>query len=434
MNIHKLHRRTNLFFKKITNQVTDREIEFYHRKKLKFKMIIAILRESLYIIKGANLNVKSAQITYTFIVAIVPFLSILFTFVHFLHGFENIFTETISPIIRKHFGFQVGSQISDYLQTIIKNIQVKELGVISFITFSITVIFLLLSIEDTFNSIMRIENKMSTFQRFLKCWIIITVSPFLLALAAVNSDPLLHLVRDNSPLFLEHSLVKSLRVILSMIFQALYFVFIYYVMPSKRLNFKAVLVGGAVASILLEILQYVNIFLAKSSMSTDPSKIYGTVPLIAVLFFAWIRLGWIVTLAGAACSLASQKILYFHKDDSFIDFPAKDLIQCVSIYCSITRVFKDSGFPVPANRIVTITKIPLEDCMKWIYFLCKKGVIFSSKNQKFECYSPSYKSLQSESNAENFLKEILFSHDSKLIHNYNDIEKYFILCLKGEAV
>ena len=355
----KIHIQTKSLIKNLNTRPTSREIEFFHKNNLKRKTFLAILRELIFIAKGTNLSAKSAQITYTFILAIVPFLSILFTFIHSFHGFENIFSTSLSPMIKKQFGHPVGDQISSYLQTIIQNIQVKELGIISFITFSITVIFLLLSIEDNFNDIMQMQNHRNFFQRFLKCWIIITVSPFLFALTAINSDPLFHLIRANVPVFLEGSLIKSLRIFLGVTFQALYFIFIYYVMPSKRLNFKSVLVGGVVASILLELLQYVNIFLAKSAMSNDPSKIYGTVPLIAVLFFAWIRLGWIVTLVGVACSLASQRIFYFNKDESLKDFPAKEMIQCVAVYCAISKIYKESGFPVPLNRIAVTTKISL---------------------------------------------------------------------------
>ncbi|MES2616039.1 MAG: YihY/virulence factor BrkB family protein [Bdellovibrionota bacterium] len=308
MNIHK---KLSRIVKKINRRPRKKEIDFYHKKNLKLKSFEAVFRELIFILKHSYISAKSAQITYTFILAIIPFLSILFTFIHSFHGFENIFASTISPLIKKHFGSPVGIQISNYLQTIIKNIQVKELGIISFITFSITVIMLLLSIEDTFNDLMQFRNHKTFFQRFIKCWTIITISPFLFALTAVKSDPLFHLIRENSPAFIEGSLIKTLRFFLGISFQALYFIFLYYVMPSKRLHFKSVLLGGIVASIFLELLQFINIFIAKSTLSADPSRIYGTVPLIAVLFFAWIRLGWIVTLVGAATSLAAQRIFYF---------------------------------------------------------------------------------------------------------------------------
>lgn len=429
-----IHKKASLVFKKLNERPSQREISFYRHKKLKLSLIFSILRELIFILKGSNISAKSAQITYTFILAIVPFLSILFTFIHSLHGFDNIFATSISPLIKKHLGNEVGLQISKYLQSIIQNIQVKELGIISFFTFSITVILLLVSIEDNLNSIMKIENHMSFFQRFLKCWIIITVSPFLFALTAVNSAPLFHLIRENVPPFLESTLLKTLRTFLGIFFQACYFLFLYYVMPSKRLNFKSVLIGGLVASLLFEIVQYISIYLAKSAMSADPSKIYGTVPLIAILFFAWIRLVWLVTLIGAGATLATQTIFFPSKEGGTSIFPAKDMIECVSVYCAISKFYKESGFPVPINRIVSVTKIPLSTTMKWIHFLIKKGVIYPTNNEHSVDYSPSYKAIQEEINTSEFLKNILFSSQSNSLKNYNDIEKYFDLCLKGESI
>lgn len=422
--------------KNINKRAGNKEIEFYHKNKLNLKIYFSIFRELIYILKNSNVNAKSAQITYTFILAIVPFLSILFTFVHSLHGFENIYTSSIAPIIKSHFGYPMGVQISDYLQSFIKNIEVKELGIISFITFSVTVIFLLISVEDNLNDIMQVQSHMTFFQRFIKCWIIITVSPFLFALTAVKSDPvfhLFHLIKTNAPSFLEGSLINALRFLIGIMFQSIYFIFIYSVLPSKRLNVKSLFVGGILASILLEFIQYVNVYLAKMAVSGDSSKIYGTVPLMAVIFFAWIRLGWLVTLIGAACSLAAQRIFYHNKDEILQDFPAKEMLQCITIYCTISKMYKEIGFPIPFNKITLLTKIPTANVTRWLQFLLKKGVIFSSENKQFTCYSPSYKALQEEDNVEGFLKELLFLNHTNAIKNYNDIEKYFLLCLKGKT-
>jgi membrane protein len=419
--------------KNLNRRPDKRELIFYHKKNLKLKLFLAIIKEFIFILKTSNLNIKSAQITFTFILAIVPFLSILFTFVHSIHGFENILTTTISPMINKHFGKEVGIQISDYLQKIIQNIEIKELGIISFVTFSITVIMLLLTIEDNFNEIMHYKNEKSVFYRFLKCWIIITISPFLFILTALKSDNLVQIIQFNFPHFIEGPIIKGTRLILGLSFQSLYFIFLYYVMPSKRLNFKSVLSGGVLASILFEILQYFNIFLAKRAFATDPSKIYGTVPLIAVLFFAWIRFSWIVTLTGASFSLATQRVLFFKKYSNFKDFPAKEIIHTIELYCSISKSYKEQGYPVELEKILTKTKINNLEALKIINYLVQKQIIFPTTIDQVHCYSPSYKALIEEQSSNPFLSKILFAEEFTQIKNYDEIEKYYILCLKGNS-
>ena len=233
---------------------------------------------------------------------------------------------------------------------------------------------------------------------------------------------------------LEGEFIKTIRFLLGLAFQSLYFIFLYSVMPSKRLKFKSLLIGGLTASILFEILQYINIFLAKSAMSADPSKIYGTVPLIAILFFAWIRLSWIVALCGASVCLAAEKIFFLQKDVILEEYPAKDMIECVNIYCAISKLYKDTGQPVPIPRILAYSKVPLGESKKWISFLIQKEVLFSSLKDNILTYAPSYKALTGEKNTDEFLREVLFSNHSNVIRNYNDIEKHFNLCLKGNDI
>ena len=66
-----------------------------------------------------------------------------------------------------------------------------------------------------------------------------------------------------------------------------------------------------------------------------------------------------------------------------------------------------------------------------VQFLVKNGEIFSSNSNQFKAYSPSYKALQEENQTGEFLRNLLFANHSNYIKNYNDIEKYFVLCLKG---
>jgi membrane protein len=403
----------------------SREIRFINQKNLFFKKIELILREFFYVLNHTNISTKSAQITYTFILSIVPFLAIVFTFIHSLNGFENILAAVFEPIIKRHFGEPIGDEISGYLQMIVKNIEVKELGIISFCTFSVTVVLLLLQIEDIFDDILGIQSKNNLFQRLIKCWIIISLSPFLFALASLKSDSLIQVLNLEHLYFFEDDVAKWVRFSIGMAFQSLVFILAYYLLPSKRLHLKSVIIGGIIASILFEILKYVNIYLVKSSLSADPNKIYGTMPLIAVLFFVWIRFVWIVTLAGAGFSIASQRILYFKKASIQHDYPAKDMMICIVIYCAISRKYKLAGSPLTVKTISKITNVPPGDVQKWIDYLVSKHIIFKSLVDHTVTYFPSYHSIMEENKPESFLKDTLFSHNKNEMKNYTELISYY---------
>jgi len=411
----------------------QREISFAREKGLFFKKLELTFREFIHVVRHTNISTKSAQITYTFILSIVPFLAIIFTFIHSFNGFENILTEVLEPLMKRHFGENIGSQIVSYLKIIIQNIQIKELGVISFLTFSFTVILLLLQIEDIFDDILNIQNKNRLFQRLVKCWVIVTLSPFLFALSSVKSDSIVQFLSFENIYFFDYTFAKWIRFFIGMGFQSIAFVLIYYLLPSKRMHLKSVLIGGIIASAFFEALKYVNLYLVKNALSNDPSKIYGTMPLIAVLFFVWIRMAWIVTLSGAAVSIASQRILASKKISSMDDYPAKDMMICIGIYCAISRKYKSAGLPLSIKTISKITNTETRDIQKWLDYLVARHIIFRSVIEHTITYFPSYHSLTQENHPESFLKESLFSKNGHEMKNYNELVAYFKKSLDVDA-
>ncbi len=403
--------------KKISNKIKSaikrpkpREILFVLNKNLRIKKVELIFRETFYILKHSQVSEKSAQLTYISILSIVPLLAIIFTFIHTIHGFNNLFSEILNPLIIKHFGKSAGLQISSYLQSIIYNLELKELGIISFLTFLFTVILLILKIEDTIDEIMEFKNKANIFNRIAKCWLIITITPFLFIIALVNSDPFLSLISLSDFQIFNTYTIKITRITIGLLFQWIFFLFIYYIIPSKRVNFKSALIGGFIANILFELLQFVNVFLAKRALSTDPSHIYGSMPIIAVLFFVWLRFNWLIILTGASYTIASQKIIYHKNQISSKIFPSKGFLDCLAVYRTIRNLYRIQNIPsseVAISKAIKISKIETE---RWIeYLLNKKIICRANYDPKNPLYLPSYDSIIEDKNDNTFLRKILLN-------------------------
>jgi membrane protein len=408
-------KKLNFLFKKILNKIKSvikrpksREILFTLNKNILIKKIELIFREATYILKCSQVSEKSAQLTYISILSIVPLLAVIFTFVHAINGFNNIFIEILDPLIVKHFGNSIGLQISNYLQSIISNLELKELGIISFLTFLFTVILLILKIEDTIDEIMEFKNKVNIFNRIAKCCLIITITPFLFTIVLVKSDPFLSLISLRDFQILNTHAIKITRVTVGLLFQWIFFLFIYYIIPSKKVNFKSALIGGFVANILFELLQFVNVFLAKRALSTDPSHIYGSMPIIAVLFFVWLRLIWLIILTGASYTIASQKIIYHKNQKKLKVFPSKGLLDCIAVYKAITDFYRTQNIPSSELSISKVTNINKVEVEGWLeYLLNKKIICTANNNTKMPLYLPSYKSIIEDKNDNIFLRKIL---------------------------
>ncbi|BBH51916.1 YihY/virulence factor BrkB family protein [Fluviispira sanaruensis] len=389
-----------------------KEIIFAIKKGLFIKKCELVFRESIFVLRNSNLSEKSAQLTYTSILSVVPLLAILFTFIHTVNGLNDFFVQTISPTIIKHFGIVAGLQISEYLHILIKNLEVKELGIISLVTFLVTVVLLLLRIEDTFDEIMDIKGKLSLFNRLTKCWVILTITPFILGLASIKSDQFISWITIKDFDSYNTLAIKSFRMGFGMFFQALFFVIIYYIIPSKRLNFKVVLFGGVISSLLFEGLQFLNVYLARRAFSGDPIHMYGTAPLIAVLFFVWLRIIWIITLFGAALTVSCQRIIYYKHSLSKQLYPRKSLADCLTVYKIISQQFQNLNEATTIEHIVKVSYLNKKDAEDWVeYLLHHKFICASGEISNDVLYIPTYKSIMSEKNRPSFLKELLTNDD-----------------------
>jgi membrane protein len=415
-----------ILIRKVFKRPNSREILFILNKNIFLKKIELIFREAIFILKNSKFSEKSAQLSYISILSLVPLIAVIFTFIHAFNGFNNFLNEVISPIITKHFGNRAGSEILSYLQSIISNLQLKELGVISFLTFLFTVILLILKIEDTIDEIMEFKNKSNILNRLAKCWLIITITPFLFALASIKSDSFINFTKINDHFFLNSHSIKIFRFSIGILFQWVFFIIIFYAIPSKKINFKSALFGGIIANFLFEILQFVNVHIAKRALATDPSHIYGSVPIIAVLFFVWIRLIWITILTGSSFTIATQKILFFKKNSKFNIFPSKGIVDCLKIYKTIRNLYRYQNIPSSESYITKVTDINPIDVEIWLDYLIKKNIICSSDHeQKNPHYLPSYLAITKDQGNIDFLKKIIL--DDILINSteYHEIIDIF---------
>lgn len=272
----------------------------------KFKLF---WRETYFLATKHNMSCMSAQLTYGVIIAIVPFFAVLFAFIHSRKNFDNFLDGIISPFLQKNFGFTIGKDIANYINNVVVNAQISELSIISFVSFLVTIILLLLLLESIFNTLLDTKLKKNYFVSLLKCWLLLTFSPFLFMLETFRSEFLI-----NAFNFVDHFLINEdirfLRLLVGFFSQTVFFALLYYVMPSRSVKFFAAFFGAFVTTFSLEVVRYINIYLVKNALVADTSQLYGSIPLIAILFFVWLRLVLYIILFGFVFSVAFERTVY----------------------------------------------------------------------------------------------------------------------------
>ncbi len=266
---------------KVSNKLVDYSIRLYPLLKTMPQRLSA----------GRYFRVASA-LAFSTLLALVPLLTVAFSTLSLFPVFEQ-WSSAIEAFLYRNFVPQLGNQVQVYLHEFSAN--AGSLTVWGLIFLIISTLFLLATIEDTFNDIWQVKAGRPFVQRLLVYWAMLTLGPILIAISLSVSSYLLSLsvINDQAVLVgIKSHLLSSLPFIL----QLLAFVFFYSVVPYCDVQFRHALVGGIVATVLFELAKMgFGLYIINFN---SYQRIYGTIAILPV-FLIWIYLSWLVVLIGA---------------------------------------------------------------------------------------------------------------------------------------
>lgn len=378
-----------------------------------------LVRKVLDLILTKDLETKAFSLTYSFILALVPLLAIAFTFFEVFGGLRNLVDETLKPLVQEHFPTETSLQLLGLLDLLISNLQTGTLGAISFVTFLFTVIGLLYNIEKSFNNLFDVRKERSLLRRVLNYWVLITLTPLAVVFSSAKSEQLLNNFEFASRFLTESGFLNISRYLFGFSIQSIAFACLYAVLPSRRVSWKANLIGGTAASVLFELLQYLNVFLSRLAFSdASIQQIYGTVPLLAVIFFIWLRYVWTVVLAGACLAIAYAHIFEANGQKGTLQAPTASLLNCADVFAFICQSFKGQRTELSSDVIADALSLNVAEVQCWLDWLQSRDLIFRVSEGRQEQYFPTHAGLAREGDPAAFLREVLISsHPLKASHD-----------------
>jgi membrane protein len=194
------------------------------------------------------------------------------------------------------------AQWLDELMAYASRLNVTALGWTGFVLVSLSAVWVLITIEEAFNTIYRCEQGRSWMRRILVYWFILTLGPLLLGLAPVLFGMF---DRLTSGVASWDWLSSLLRVVVSTGIFWFALVVAYMTIPATKVAWRPAFIGAAVGAIGLEIGKAsVGFYLQKAF---GVSALYGSLGLVP-LFMFWVYLMWLVILFGAEVAALLQAI------------------------------------------------------------------------------------------------------------------------------
>ena len=247
----------------------------------------------------------SSSLTFTTLLALVPFFTIALTVVSAFPMFEDI-TRQFQQFITNNLVPQASYKIiNDYVFGFLDN--ASKLTTIGLIMLIVSAVLLINTIETTFNQIWGANQPRPLLTRLLVYWALLTLGPLILGLTISQIG---WFMRQSVFAFKYPNTAWILHFVISTLVNTALLWLMYRVVPARYVPSKHALAGALWSAIILELAK--RIFSYYFSHFGSYEVIYGAFAAIP-LFLLWINVLWAILLSGAILTNA----LSYWQGDAF---------------------------------------------------------------------------------------------------------------------
>lgn len=236
---------------------------------------------------------------------------------------------------------QLGTWVESLVQEA-SSIDLATLGWVGVMVTILSAVWLMFSIELSFNRIYRAHRGRSVMRRLVLYWFVLTAAPLLVA-----AIPLLSSILEDASHVPGIGWLASLAQTLWGVFVLWVLLFlVYMIVPAAKVRASSALLGSFLAAAAIIALR--GVLAAYFEHAFAMSKLYGSLGLVPVFMF-WLYVVWVAVLAGLEISSIAQSvgIRGLAAGDAVDDARFSDPLTLVAVMESACREWAE-GRPVTA--------------------------------------------------------------------------------------
>lgn len=238
---------------------------------------------------------SAATLSYTSLLALVPLLAVAFSVIAIFPLMDE-WSSAIRDFVFTNYVPAANDSIQGNIQTAIDEFMLgaRQLPAGSVAFLILTALLLMQEIEATMNRLFRVREERAMSGRFMVYWAMMSLGPLLVGASLAMSSSLLAALSTGG---IDTSAVSGfLLSVLPFMVQLMAFLLLFWVVPNRRVPFRAAFVGALFSAILFELAKVGFVWY----VTTFPTyqKIYGAMAVFPI-FLLWIYVSWIVILLGA---------------------------------------------------------------------------------------------------------------------------------------
>jgi len=355
-------------------------IDLVHDSKLR-AFGVETLRVVHLVLKGVkedNCKLHASALTYATLMAMVPFLVILFSI-----GKAIGFTKAEESLLKASAEMPEGIQefIHNLLE-IVQSINPAALGAVGGVLFLVIIFKLLSGIEESFNQIWGVQASRGISDKIRNYLSVLVIAPALMLVSNAGSAAILAFAGKVSWLGPAITLLIQIAPVLIL---ALAFVAVFMFLPNTKVGFKPAASGGLTSAILVILVQY--IILKFSTTLFQKYAIYGSFASIPIFLF-WLHLNWTILLFGAELAFAIQnRDTYAEEQAAVRASMVSKLWVAYSLMQEAVRIFQGSEAAVKTATYARDNNIPIRLMNEVIEVLSRASLLGSVASEGQDGYA-----------------------------------------------
>ena len=330
------------------------------------------VRVCMLVVKGFKEDrcpLHAAALTFISVMALVPFLVILFAIAKGV-GFERGSELLLEKAAEMPEALQ---QAAQNIITTVESASAGALGGIGGVLFMWVAIKMLSNIEETFNTVWGVKVPRTLLEK-IKNYIVIMVAAPVLLIVATSSQPVI--MGFTSKLEWMGPFLKLGLQLVPVFMMALAFTMVYIFLPNTKVKIGPAFTGALVAALLSVGFQYAMLELGVGVSKYN--KIYGALAAIPIFLF-WVQMSWMILLMGAEVAFSVQNANTYARERLAVTPSARArLCMAVTLMKRITEKFESPDNPFDASAYGIEKRIPVRLINDVLHTLATAGLIAES--------------------------------------------------------
>ncbi len=245
----------------------------------------------------------AGALAYTTVFALVPLTAAVLGVLAAFPGFAG-WREQVTQWVFENFVPAAGSTVQGYLTQFADN--ASRATAVGVLVLLFSAVSLMMSIEDAFNRIWRVQVPRRAGARFIVYWTALTLGPLLLVAAlAISSYAFALPFIDAAEA--QFSIKARVLAVLPFLLVWSALVAAYAVIPNRGVRFRHALFGALLATALFELAK--RGFALYATRYASYQQVYGALAMVPIFIF-WIYLSWAIVLFGASITASLNAFDY----------------------------------------------------------------------------------------------------------------------------